>query len=108
MAPSRDLVGTPLLPQQPKDVAPGGGGEAAVAPRMTPPGAGPHVGLRRAVRTIAAPIAAELPIDRAAVTAEGARDARPADPRAPQCKKVIPFFEGNLGVGHGNLTFPPE
>jgi hypothetical protein len=87
--PSADLLRTEVLAEPGFDERPVVGGEALIAARAGAPPASKVVGRGRAVGPVAAPVAADLPDDRAAVAPQDSRNLRRLASLSAECGKLI-------------------
>src|SRR5687768_16978146 len=102
---SRDLLGTPQLPQTIDHDRPLGVGKALVAARARTPAAG-HLRCREwPVAPVSAAVAPQLATDGARVPTQDARDRRLAVAVSPERGKCISLLRGELVVFHECLRF---
>ena len=94
-----DLLRAPALAELAVDLAPIGRGESLIAAGARPAGPGVGIGELGAVPAIVVRrIAADLPVDRAAMTAEQPRDGRRGIAVLAEAGNRVSFGGGDLGV----------
>jgi Carbamoyltransferase C-terminus/Carbamoyltransferase N-terminus len=102
LEPARDLLGAPVLAQEPLDPLPVRRGKPAIAPGARPPPPGVPVRELRAIGAVAAAaVALDLPPDGAAMAAEDARDRRGGEALLAKQRKGVSFGKGDLAIAHG-------